>query len=71
MKKAIKTTVVALAVVMVLGAGAFAWLKLSPRRVPEGQPPLSTLEAGSLADFRATFNAAEGEIRVLALLSPT
>ena len=61
---------VALAVVLV-GVGLFAWMKLAPRKVPEGQPPLLTLGPDSLPGFRDTFNAAENKARILALLSPT
>ena len=60
----------AAALVVVAGAG-FAWLKLAPRRVPAGQPPLVTLGPGSLPAFRDAFNGSGEEIRVLALLSPT
>ena len=59
------------AVAIVLVGAAFAWVRYSPRRVPRGQPPLSTLGPGSLAEFRDAFNAGEGSIRVLAMLSPT
>ena len=50
---------------------AYAWLQLSPRRVPEGQPPLTRLRADSLPAFRDAINASEGEVRVIAMLSPT
>ena len=62
--------VVAVVAVVALG-GALAWLKLAPRRVPAGQPALGALAADSLPAFRDAFNAAAGEVRVLALLSPT
>jgi len=52
-------------------AAAFAWWKWAPRQTPEGQPPLATLHTASLGSFRDTFNAGSGEIRVVALLSPT
>jgi len=57
----------------VIGVGlvAFAWIRLAPRRVPPGQPPLTTLDARSLPGLKDAFNAAEGEVRLLALLSPT
>jgi len=70
-RTALKSILVFLAVIVVITVAAFAWLKLAPRRVPMGQPLLATLHAGSLPAFRDAFNAGEGEIRVLALLSPT
>ena len=71
LKRPIIATSVALAAVILLCGAAYAWLMLAPRRVPTGQRPLTTLSAESLAGFRDTFNPAEGEVRVLALLSPT
>ncbi len=67
-RKAIATLAVAAALVAGL---AFAWLRLAPRHVPAGQPPLTTLRSNSLPDFRAAFNASEGEARVVAMFSPT
>jgi hypothetical protein len=71
LKKALIAALVALAAVIVVCGAAFTWLKFAPRRVPAGQRPLTTLSSASLASFRDTFNAGEGQIRVLALLSPT
>ena len=71
MRRFLKAAAVGLAAVLVLSVAGYAWMKLAPRRVPEGQPPLETLHAGSLAAFRDAFNAGEGKVRVLALLSPT
>ena len=71
MKKALRVlTGLGVASALVILAG-LAWLKLAPRRVPAGQPPLSTLDSRSLPAFRDTFNASEGELRILAMLSPT
>jgi hypothetical protein len=56
---------------LVAVALGLAWLRLAPRRVPAGQPPLVTLGADSLPAFRDTFNAHDDEIRLLVLLSPT
>jgi hypothetical protein len=50
---------------------ALAWMRYAPRRVPPGQPPLSTLDASTVPAFRHDFNASFGSIRVLALFSPT
>lgn len=38
---------------------------------PAGQPPLARLTAQNAAAVKTAFNAAKGEVRVLALLSPT
>jgi len=40
-------------------------------RVPSGQPPLESLTPLNVADLENTFNAAQDDIRVLLLLSPT
>jgi hypothetical protein len=56
---------------LVVCVAAFGWLKLAPRHVPSGQPPLRTIESASLPAFRNAFNANEGEVRILAMLSPT
>jgi hypothetical protein len=57
--------------ILVVCLTAFAWMTFAPRRVPPGQPALSTLDASSLRAFRDAFNASDGEVRVLAMLSPT
>jgi hypothetical protein len=67
----VKGLLVAGAAIVLLATAAFAWLRWAPRRVPAGQPPLATLAPDSLQGFHATFNAAHGRVRVLALLSPT
>ena len=60
-----------LAVLVLLGVAAGAWLKWSPRSVPSGQPALAHLGADSLPSFRRAFNDGAGEVRILAMLSPT
>jgi len=67
----VKRIAVLAVVLAALLVGAFMWVKLGPRHVPEGQPPLQTLAPGSLPAFRDEFNAAQGNVRILALLSPT
>jgi hypothetical protein len=57
--------------VAVIGLGAAAWYRWSPRRVPAGQPPLADLSRTGLAPLRDAFNAASAETRVLLLASPT
>ena len=70
-KSVLKIGLVLVTILLVVCLAAFAWMKLAPRRVPDGQPPLATLGPDSLEGFRAAFNANDGEVRVLALLSPT
>lgn len=38
---------------------------------PRGQPPLQTLTVQNIAEIRNQFNAANDNVRVLLLLSPT
>jgi hypothetical protein len=52
-------------------AGALAWIRYAPRRVPAGQPSLAVVDDRSIEPVRAAFDAGAGEIRILALLSPT
>lgn len=65
---------VAAGVVTVLLATAvatYAWLQYAPRAVPAGQPALEGLQPGALDAVKEAFNAGAGEVRVLAMLSPT
>jgi len=69
-----KTVLAAAALVgllVIAALSSFAWLECAPRHVPDGQPPMTVLSAGSLPALRQTFNASEGTVRVLAMLSPT
>ena len=52
---------IALVVIASIGAGTFAWLRFGTHYTPAGQPPLTTLDAGSLATLKADFNRAAGE----------
>jgi hypothetical protein len=63
---------------LVIGIGIAAALivvaasyKLSPRQTPPGQPPLVYLNNQNVEEFRAAFNAAVDQTRVLAMVSPT
>jgi hypothetical protein len=67
----LKTFLAVTTAALVVGLAVFAWVTWAPRRTPAGQPPLATIRADSIPAFRDTFNAAEGEVRVLAMLSPT
>ena len=60
-----------LAIALVSGALWLLWLKTAPRRVPEGQTPLTRLDADSLGTLRDAFNADPQAVRLLVLLSPT
>ena len=57
--------------VFVAIVAALFWYFLAERRVPEGQPPLATLSAGTLDSLRADFNRDAGATRIIVLLSPT
>ena len=71
MRRLLRSTLWVTGSVIVVGLAVFAWLKFAPRRVPPGQPALVTIGADSLPAFKAAFNAADGEVRILAMLSPT
>ena len=68
---AVRRILFLLAGIVVLCLAAFAWMRWAPRRVPQGQPPLATLGENSLPAFREVFNANEGQVRIVAMLSPT
>lgn len=61
---------VVLAVLGVLLASA-GWWQFVRRDAPQGQRPLATLDASSLAGLRDEFNASTDAARVILLLSPT
>ena len=60
-----------LSIVVIIGVGALAWLNLATHYTPAGQPPLTTLDAGSLGALKAEFNRAAAGSRMIVLLSPT
>ena len=70
-RTALKSLLVLLAAALFVLVATLAWMRFAPRRVPAGQPPLATLEAGSLSAFRDAFNARDEQVRVLVMLSPT
>jgi len=57
--------------VALLGAGSLLVYRYAPRRVPSGQPPLTSLSPSTFDELRAAFNAASDRRRLLLLLSPT
>lgn len=68
MTKRRKLLVLAIAIAAVVGA---AWYQFGGHRTAEGQQPLADLNAASLDQFRADFNAAVDQPRMILLLSPT
>lgn len=64
-------TALLLGALIVAGSAGIAWVRLAPRRTPEGQPPLVHLEDGDLGPFVRAFNARPDSTRIVALLSPT
>lgn len=70
-RPAVRTALLVLAAAVVACLAVVGWMKSAPRHVPAGQPPLAQIGAQSLASFRNTFNARAGEIRIVAMLSPT
>lgn len=70
-KKWPKVVMLLLATLAIAAGGVAAYVKLAPRRTPEGQPPLLKLVDGNLAPFVEAFNANPDSTRVLVMLSPT
>lgn len=64
-----RTIVLVAVIVALLLAGA--WYQFGGNRTAEGQPPLAELNAATLEQFRADFNAAADQPRMIVLLSPT
>ena len=65
-RRALVFVALALAVVAAIAFGRFA-----PAPTPDGQPPLATIDAAVLEQFRSDFNAAADGVRIVVLLSPT
>jgi hypothetical protein len=53
---------------LLLAAGLYLY---SGSQTPAGQVPLRNITAENIADIKNEFNAANGDARVLLLLSPT
>lgn len=60
----------AIAAVMLVTVGLGAWYLGRPH-VPEGQPPLVTLDTASVAALRDAFNRDADHVRIFILQSPT
>ncbi len=65
-----KRSWVAIAIVALLAVGV-AQRQFGTHFTPAGQPGLVHLNAAVLESLRSEFNQAAGEVRVVALLSPT
>ena len=65
-----RRTLIDAALLAVILAGVAAWLWIPPR-VPQGQQPLTTLEAPAVPQFAAAFDDAPAGARLVLLLSPT
>ena len=68
MKNKLRTLALAVLVVVVCGLG---WWRFAPRGVPDGQTALVTFDSAAMTTLREDFNRADGEVRIIALLSPT
>ena len=71
LRRSIQVLVLFVVAVALVGTAVLAWVQFAPRRVPPGQASLSRVELDSLPAIRGAFNAADGEVRILAMLSPT
>ncbi len=58
------------ALLVLVAMSAIAWYQSAPR-VPAGQPPLVTLDAASMEQFRADFNENSDRARIIVLVAPT
>ena len=56
---------------VVLFAAVGAWYRFAPGEAPAGQPPLVTIDAGTLQGLKAEFNRHANATRLIVLLSPT
>jgi hypothetical protein len=70
-KRAVRVLGFVLAAILVAAGAWVLWIKSSPRNTPAGQPGLSHLSAQSLPELRDAFNGAQGQRRLVVLLSPT
>lgn len=52
-------------------AALVVWYLWISKGTPSGQPPLTSLNEGNIDRFRADFNQASSDFRLVLLLSPT
>jgi hypothetical protein len=57
--------------IIVVAAAVLGQQQFGTHEAPKGQPALVHLDAGSLEALRSDFNAAQGSVRLVVLLSPT
>ena len=55
----------------VVAALLIVWYLWLSKGTPPGQPPLTLLTRNNLDQFKHDFNSADGELRLVLLLSPT
>jgi hypothetical protein len=67
-KKHLRLAAVVVAV-FALAIGAYSYF--GDRTTPTGQPPLVQVDVAAFEQFQRDFNAAQEQVRVIALLSPT
>ena len=60
-----------LVAILVLAVGVELVRLYGGGRVPAGQPALQALTPGSVSGLEEAFNDGDGDVRILALLSPT
>ena len=70
-RSVLKWSVILAVLLLIVSLGALGWMKLAPRRTPEGQPSMVVLDSSSLDSFRSAFNDGAGSVRILVMLSPT
>ena len=70
MSKPSRRRLLLLTIPVVLVAG-LVWWRYGTRSVPDGQPPLVTLDSASLATLREDFNRRADHVRIIVLLAPT
>jgi len=49
----------------------FGYSTFADRSTPVGQPPLAEVNQQTFETFKNDFNGARGQVRIIALLSPT
>lgn len=61
----------ALWLVAIIATLVIVWYLWVSKGTPPGQPPLTSLTRNNLDQFKHDFNSADGELRLVLLLSPT
>lgn len=68
--RGVKVKYIVLLIVAVLACLAY-WYYWGSSRTPPGQPPITSLTASNLDQFKQAFNNASDSTRLVLLLSPT